>query len=116
MSQETNEIGNKLWKCPLCGKIEESICKPMLCYSCRRYVEFKNLPMASWSVSRLPLPVIMGEPISREDIMEGLWSMYRDAVKLAKQDDSATTGFPDMEIILNYIEKHGLPPKEENAT
>lgn len=60
-----------------------------------------------------PFPSIDGKPITREDIIEGLWSAYGDSVRLATQDDCATTGFPDLMAAITYIEEFGLPPKEK---
>lgn len=56
-------------------------------------------------------PVIMGKPITREEIVEGLRAGYDASVAIAQQDDPATVGFPDMQTILDHIDEHGLPSK-----
>lgn len=58
-----------------------------------------------------PLPVISGKAITREDIVEGLWSCYKDSVELACLNDPGTVGFPDLRAVIKYIEEFGLPPK-----
>jgi hypothetical protein len=57
-------------------------------------------------------PIIYGGVVTREEIIEALRQGYADSIKLAKQKDPATTGFPDMKIVLDHIEKFGLPPKD----
>jgi hypothetical protein len=54
-------------------------------------------------------PIIMGRPITREEIMEGLWDAYKGLCVLEKMRDSTFVRYPDMETILKHIEKHGLP-------
>jgi hypothetical protein len=53
--------------------------------------------------------------VDREDIIDGLWSAYRDSVTLAKQDDPTTVGFPELEAVLDWINENGLPRPEEPA-
>ena len=55
-------------------------------------------------------PTIFGTPVKRSEIIEALRAGYEAVVALAKQDDPTTVGFPDMKIVLDHIEKHGLPP------
>ncbi len=56
-------------------------------------------------------PDVMGRPITREEIMEGLWECYNGMVKYEKSKDSSVLRFPDMETILNHIQENGLPPE-----
>lgn len=58
-----------------------------------------------------PFPVVLGAPITREEIIEALMEGYRALVTLVQLKSPDTVGFPDMEIVLNYIDKYGLPPK-----
>ena len=57
------------------------------------------------------LPFVMGQRITRLEIMAGLRAAYHDMVQLARQTDPDTVGFPDMEAILDYIDEHGLMHK-----
>jgi hypothetical protein len=56
-------------------------------------------------------PVIMGEQMTREQIIEGLREMYNMLVQREKDWDGGFVGWPDLVTILDYIEEHGLPPK-----
>ncbi len=59
-------------------------------------------------------PIVMGQPITREEIIEGLRTAYMEMLRHEQAKDSTIRGYPDMEIILDYIEEHGLPPKENS--
>ena len=59
------------------------------------------------------LPIIMGKRITREEVMQALWNDYDNTVSLARREDPATIGFPDMVTVLKQIEEHGLPPKNQ---
>lgn len=59
----------------------------------------------------VPYPLIMGQPISREEIIEALWDNYHSLVRYEREKDSGFVGWPDCKTILDYIEEHGLPPK-----
>lgn len=58
-----------------------------------------------------PLPQMDGKPMTRENIIEALWCCYEDSVEIAKMDDPATVGFPDLKAAIAYIEEFGLPSK-----
>jgi hypothetical protein len=56
-------------------------------------------------------PEIMGKPITREEIIEGIRDAYNGLCAWEKFKDSTFVRYPDMEKILDHIEEHGLPPK-----
>lgn len=58
-----------------------------------------------------PFPEIMGKPITREEIMEGIWDAYRGFCAFERKKNPSFVRYPDMETILNHIEENGLPPK-----
>lgn len=60
-------------------------------------------------------PIIMGKPITREEIMQALREGYNATVALAQQEDPAIVGYPDMVTVLDWIEEHGLPPRNEHS-
>lgn len=57
-------------------------------------------------------PVIMGEQVTREQIIEGLRETYNQLLMRERDWDPGMVGYPDYEALLDYIEEHGLPPKE----
>lgn len=59
-----------------------------------------------------PFPVIMGRPIPRDEIIASIREIYQDWCKLeSARDGCNSTRLPDFEVMLDYIEKHGLPPR-----
>lgn len=58
-----------------------------------------------------PFPVVMGRPITREEIIEGLRECHQTMVNLEREKDPTLKGYPDADAVLDYIEEHGLPPK-----
>lgn len=58
-----------------------------------------------------PLPFIRGQQVTRQEIIDGLESNYKDTLTVEREKHPGTTGFPDMEAILEFIDEHGLPPK-----
>lgn len=58
-----------------------------------------------------PLPVIMGRPITREEVIEGLQSLLESAIENERRKDSTFRRWPDVETVLEYIAEHGLEPK-----
>lgn len=56
-----------------------------------------------------PLPV---SNCSRQEVIDGLREVYREFLRFYKRHESPTTvGFPDYEKMLDYLDQHGLPPK-----
>lgn len=62
-------------------------------------------------VERPPFPTIMGRPITREEIIEGLRECHDQVLRLEQEKDPTLRGYPDAITVLDYIEQHGLPPK-----
>ena len=63
-------------------------------------------------MSQPPYPRVLGRTLTREEIIEGLREVYADVLKLNRQKDPTFVRYPDYEAVLDYIEQHGLPPKE----
>ena len=53
-----------------------------------------------------------GATLSRKDVIDGLRTCYDEMLARERLNDSSLTGYPDMEAMLDHIEKHGLEPKE----
>lgn len=56
-------------------------------------------------------PEVMGRPITREQIIEGLRDAYKGMLENERRKDPTLRRYPDMELILDHIEKYGLPAK-----
>ncbi len=56
-------------------------------------------------------PVVMGRPVTRAEIIEGVRDCYREMCALKRRVDPTFVRYPDMDMILDYVEEHGLPPK-----
>lgn len=54
-----------------------------------------------------------GTTVTREDIIEGLCDLYKDVLRFEREEDPSLIGYPDYVAMLDYIEKHGLPPRNE---
>ena len=53
-----------------------------------------------------------GKPISRTEIMDSLRELLSEAYKYERQLDPCFRRWPDLERVIEHIEKHGLPPAE----
>ena len=62
-----------------------------------------------------PLPIIMGQRITREEVIEGLRDCLANMVKLEREKDLTLRGYPDAVTVLDYIEEHGLEPKRQSS-
>lgn len=60
-------------------------------------------------------PEVMGIPITREEIIEGFRDSYQELRMLRKRQDPGFVGYPDYEMIIDWIEENGLPPRTENC-
>ena len=63
-------------------------------------------------MSRPPITDVAGNPISRAEVIEGLRVTYSEMLRHERGQDPTIRGYPDMERILDYIEEHGLEPKQ----
>jgi hypothetical protein len=57
-------------------------------------------------------PVIMGRSVTRAEIIEGIRDCYREMCALKRRVEPDFVRYPDMDTVLDYIEEHGLPPKD----
>jgi hypothetical protein len=56
-----------------------------------------------------------GITVTRDEVIEGLREVYADLTDHERRLDCTHVGYPDYEAMLDYIEQHGLPPKEQNG-
>lgn len=60
-------------------------------------------------------PIIMGRPITRAEIIEGLRDCYREMCELKRRAEPGFVRYPDMETVLDFIEDHGLPANDHTG-
>jgi hypothetical protein len=78
-------------------------------------VHYEGDPSLEWIDAEVtqqdaPLPTIMGRQITRAEVIEGLRENLAAAMKFERLSDSTFRRWPDMDAIIEHIEKHGLPP------
>lgn len=73
--------------------------------------ESVDAAMACWP----EFPEIMGERITREEIIEGFRESYSELCRVKRMIDPSFRRYPDFETILDWIDEHGLPPANVEA-
>ena len=58
-----------------------------------------------------PFPSVLGRPLTRQEIIEGLREIYLKMLFYEQMEDPGLVRYSDAEALLDYIEEHGLPPK-----
>jgi hypothetical protein len=51
-----------------------------------------------------------GKWVTRDEVIESLREMHDIALSYEKRKDRSLVGWPDAKLMLDHIEKHGLPP------
>lgn len=52
------------------------------------------------------------EGFTRIEIMESLYILRDDAMRLEKIKDPCFSRWPDIDMVLDFINEHGFPPKQ----